>query len=154
MLFVLVCWWSHPLDAHAALADASLQKALLNVGHGFVAKRAAAKAELPEFDTLREEARAIKDHTLSHLDLYLEAYERKVTESGGAVHYARDAAEARDIVLRLCQEARAKLVTKGKSMIGEEIAAARGLIALGTELLQAASSRIEQATHHPVHLYR
>jgi hypothetical protein len=38
-------------------------------------------------------------------------------------------------------------------MIGEEIAAARGLIALGTELLQRASSRIEQTTHQPVHLY-
>ena len=38
-------------------------------------------------------------------------------------------------------------------MIGEEIAAARGLIALGTELLQSASSRIEQITHRPVHLY-
>lgn len=38
-------------------------------------------------------------------------------------------------------------------MIGEEIAAARGLIALGSELLQRASTRIEQVTHHPVHLY-
>jgi hypothetical protein len=42
----------------------------------------------------------------------------------------------------------------GHPVIGEEIAAARGLIALGTELLQSASSRIEQSTHHPVHLYR
>jgi hypothetical protein len=39
-------------------------------------------------------------------------------------------------------------------MIGEQIAAARGLIALGTELLQSASRHIEQATHQPVHLYR
>jgi Domain of unknown function (DUF1876) len=38
-------------------------------------------------------------------------------------------------------------------MIGEEIAAARGLIALGAELLHSASSRIEQTTHQPVHLY-
>ena len=38
--------------------------------------------------------------------------------------------------------------------VGEEIAAARGLIALGTQLLQSASSRIEQTTHQPVHLYR
>jgi Domain of unknown function (DUF1876) len=37
-------------------------------------------------------------------------------------------------------------------MVGEEIAAARGLIALGTELLQAASRQIEQATQRPVHL--
>jgi hypothetical protein len=37
-------------------------------------------------------------------------------------------------------------------MIGEEIAAARALISLGTELLHAASMRIEQVTHRPVHL--
>ncbi|HZA09967.1 DUF1876 domain-containing protein [Mycobacterium sp.] len=37
-------------------------------------------------------------------------------------------------------------------MVGEEIAAARGLIALGTELLQAASRQIEQITHRPAHL--
>lgn len=37
-------------------------------------------------------------------------------------------------------------------MVGEEIAAARGLIALGTELLQSAAAQIEQATHEPAHL--
>jgi hypothetical protein len=39
-------------------------------------------------------------------------------------------------------------------MVGEEIAAARALITLGTELLHEASTRIEQSTHQPVHLYR
>jgi Domain of unknown function (DUF1876) len=38
-------------------------------------------------------------------------------------------------------------------MIGEEVSAARALFALGAELLHAASSRIEQATHRPVHLH-
>jgi hypothetical protein len=42
---------------------------------------------------------------------------------------------------------------KSHPMIGEEIAAARALFALSTELLHAASSRIEQTTHQPVHLY-
>src|SRR4029450_8450540 len=107
--------------AAPAPADPALQKALLNVKRGFVAKREAARADLPEFDSLRHEARAIKDHTLTHLDLYLEAYERKVAESGGEVHYARDAAEARAIVLNLCEAARARLVTKGKSMGSEDI---------------------------------
>ena len=37
-------------------------------------------------------------------------------------------------------------------MIGEEIAAARALIALGTDLLHRAGSRIEAVTRHPVHL--
>jgi L-lactate dehydrogenase complex protein LldF len=104
-----------------ALADPALQKALQNVKSGFVVKRRTAKAKLPEFDTLREEARALKDHTLAHLDLYLDAYERKVTESGGQVHYAPTAADARAIILKLCQEADAKLVIKGKSMVSEEI---------------------------------
>lgn len=39
-------------------------------------------------------------------------------------------------------------------MIGEEIAAARALIALGTDLLVAASANIERSTKRPVHLYR
>jgi hypothetical protein len=43
---------------------------------------------------------------------------------------------------------------ESQPMVGEEIAAARALIALGTELLQAASAQIEKATQHPVHLYR
>jgi hypothetical protein len=37
-------------------------------------------------------------------------------------------------------------------MIGEEIAAARALISLGTDLLHRAGSRIEAVTRHPVHL--
>ena len=108
-------------NAREALADQELQRALLNVKRGFIVKREAAVEKLPEFDALRAEARAIKDHTLGHLDLYLEAYERKVVENGGSVHYAADAAEARDIVLSLCRAASAKRVAKGKSMISEEI---------------------------------
>jgi L-lactate dehydrogenase complex protein LldF len=122
--------------AAEALADRSLQKALQNVKRGFVSKREAAKAKLPEFDTLREEARAIKDHTLSHLDLYLEAYERKVTECGGQVHYAPGAADARAVVLRLCEEVNAKLVTKGKSMVSEEIGLNEHLKAAKIEVVE------------------
>lgn len=109
-------------NAHDALADAQLQKALGNVRSGFIDKRRKAADRLPEFDALRDEARRIKDHTLDHLDLYLEAYERKVTASGGHVHWAETAEDARNIVLDICRAARARTVTKGKSMITEEIA--------------------------------
>ena len=122
--------------SRAALADAALQRALLNVKRGFVLKRAAARAKLPEFDRLREEARAIKDHALAHLDLYLEAYERKVRESGGEVHYAANADDARAIVLALCRKAGARLVTKGKSMVSEEIGLNAALEASGIEVVE------------------
>ncbi len=119
-----------------ALADPPFQKSLLDVKRGFVAKRETARAGLPEFDQLRAEARAIKDHALAHLDLYLEAYERKVTESGGVVHYAFDAAEARTIAFRLCHEAKAKRVAKGKSMVSEEIGLNAHLQASGLEVVE------------------
>ena len=119
-----------------ALADGELQRALQNIKTGFVAKRAAAKAKLPEFDALRTEARAIKDHTLTHLDLYLEAYESKVVESGGQVHFAPTAADARDRVLKLCRERGAKLVAKGKSMVSEEIGLNAHLEAAGIEVVE------------------
>jgi L-lactate dehydrogenase complex protein LldF len=108
-------------NAARALADVQLQRAMANVKRGFIDRRKAAADRLPEFEALRDAARDIKDHTLAHLDLYLEVYEAKVRASGGHVHYARTAAEARDIVLSLCREAGARTVTKGKSMIAEEI---------------------------------
>ncbi|MEL7543270.1 MAG: LutB/LldF family L-lactate oxidation iron-sulfur protein [Pseudomonadota bacterium] len=110
------------LNARHALDDAQLQRALANVPTGFVGKRAKARAGLPEFDALRDTARDIKNHVLANLDLYLEEFERKVSEAGGVVHWARDAAEARALISDICKEAGAETVTKGKSMVTEEIA--------------------------------
>ena len=108
-------------NAAAALADVQLQKALDNVRYGFVGKRRAAIDALPEFDALRDSARDIKNHALDNLDIYLEAYEAKVKASGGHVHWAESAQDAREIVLDICRRANARTVTKGKSMITEEI---------------------------------
>ncbi len=104
-----------------ALVDGQLQKAMQNVEKGFIGKRAIAAEALPEFDALRDSARDIKNHVLAHLDLYLQAYEAKVLASGGHVHWAENAEDARRIILDICRKAKAKTVTKGKSMITEEI---------------------------------
>ncbi|MFK8032895.1 MAG: LutB/LldF family L-lactate oxidation iron-sulfur protein [Hyphomicrobiales bacterium] len=109
-------------NSSAALKDKQLQKALGNVEKGFIDKRAKAAANLPEFEALRDRSRDIKDHVLGHLDHYLEAYEAKVQDSGGKVHWAASAQDARNIILEICKRADAKTVTKGKSMISEEIA--------------------------------
>jgi L-lactate dehydrogenase complex protein LldF len=109
-------------NAVAALADPQLQSAMHGVETGVVDRRRATVAKLPEFEALRDSARDIKNHTLAHLDLYLEQFEQRCTAAGGHVHYAVTAEEARALVLDICRKADAKLVTKGKSMIGEEIA--------------------------------
>jgi len=109
-------------NARAALADADLQASLKFVEVNFIARRREAADRLPEFEAMRDAARDIKNHTLAHLDLYLEAYEARVTAAGGQVHYAATAEDARQIVLGICRRLGAKTVTKGKSMIGEELA--------------------------------
>jgi L-lactate dehydrogenase complex protein LldF len=108
-------------NAHRALGDAQLQDALRHVRFNFIDKRAKAAEALPEFDALRDNAREIKNHTLANLDLYLEAYEDRVRAAGGAVHYAETAEDARSLILEICRTAGARTVTKGKSMVAEEI---------------------------------
>ena len=108
-------------NAHVALENPALQSALARIKTGWVANRARAADRLPEFEMLRDQGRDIKNHALAHLDLYLQAFEAKVTERGGTVHWARDAAEARAIILELCQAGGAGSVTKSKSMVTEEI---------------------------------
>jgi L-lactate dehydrogenase complex protein LldF len=108
-------------NAHAALADVELQRSLGVLETNFIGRRKQVADKLPEFDALRDAARDIKNHTLAHLDLYLEEYERRVVAQGGHVHYAVTAADARSIILDICRAADAKLVTKGKSMIAEEV---------------------------------
>ncbi|MBT5108038.1 MAG: iron-sulfur cluster-binding protein [Rhodospirillaceae bacterium] len=110
-----------PENAKVALANDGLQTALGKLETGFVVNRATAAGRLPEFEALRDQARDIKNHTLAHLDFYLEAFEAKVIENGGHVHWASTAEEAREIILGICQSVDAKTVTKGKSMIAEEI---------------------------------
>lgn len=108
-------------NAHKAIVDAGLQKALARSGPSFIARRAAARDALPEFEQLRDVARDIKNHTLANLDFYLEEYEARLTAAGGKLHWCSDAEEARAAVLQICQDAGARTVTKGKSMISEEL---------------------------------
>ena len=123
-------------NAHEALGDAALQRALGNLKAGFPGKRAAAVARMPEFEQLRDAARDLKNHILEHLDFYLETFEANVKRRGGHVHWARDAEEARAIVLDICRKAGAKTVTKGKSMITEEIGLNDHLAANGIEPIE------------------
>ncbi|MCI0399778.1 MAG: LutB/LldF family L-lactate oxidation iron-sulfur protein [Gammaproteobacteria bacterium] len=120
-------------NARRALSDDNLQRALARAKSGFIDKRLTALSELPEFDCLREQAKEIKDHTLAYLDYYLECFEAKVESIGGHVHWGRTAEEACNTVVGICQAAGAKLVSKGKSMVSEEIGLNDALIRANIE---------------------
>lgn len=108
-------------NARIALHDADLQKALGNLKAGFPTKRAAAIERMPEFDSLRDEAMQLKNHIIENLDLYLEQFEENVTKQGGHVHWARTSDDACKTILDICRQVGAKTVTKGKSMVSEEV---------------------------------
>jgi L-lactate dehydrogenase complex protein LldF len=111
-----------PAAARTALDDARLQASLAHMKAGFSQLGRRAIAALANPEAMRESARAIRDHALSRLDELLVRFETQVEANGGHVHWARDPAEAREIITRILKERRARTVTKGKTMLGEEIA--------------------------------
>jgi L-lactate dehydrogenase complex protein LldF len=134
-----------PLPFHRAapeaLGDAQLRRNLAGVTSTIRTKRDAVTGELPDWQELRRAAKAVKDHTLRNLGLYLEKLEDRVTAAGGTVHWARDADEANRIVRRLVAATEAREVVKVKSMTTDEIAlnealAEDGVTAIETDLAE------------------
>ena len=75
---------------------------------------------LPEWEHLRTLASAIKAHTMSRLDEYLQQFEHEATARGAVVHWAQSAAEHNEIVYGLLKKSGVKRVAKSKSMLTEE----------------------------------
>jgi len=130
-----------PVAARRALADSQLRRNLAVATTTIRAKRAAVVAELPDWEDLRAAGQAIKQHTLAHLDQYLEQLEREVTARGGTVHWARDANEANEIVTGLVRATGATEAVKVKSLATDEIGlndalAAAGITSVETDLAE------------------
>ena len=107
----------------SALGDPFIQDSLGRLSRRFDEARLAAIQEItPEvWEQLRESARAIKAHTLAHLDYYLELLDERVRQNGGVMHFARDSQEANSIIMELARSRGVKLVIKSKSMVSEEM---------------------------------
>ena len=123
-------------NARAALNDAQLRGALKNATSLFGKRRLAAVHSVSNWEDLRSAARRIKDETLLHLDKYLEQFTANAEGSGAQIHWARDAAEANEIVKGISRERQARLVVKSKSMATEEIHLNSALEAVGVEALE------------------
>ncbi len=111
-----------PIAARAAMKDEQLRKNVHHATDVIQAKRARVVNEMPDWQQLREAGKQIRQHTLQYLDVYLEQFETNCTRAGGVVHWAKDAAEARAIALRLIKASGSDGVIKIKSMTTEEIA--------------------------------
>jgi len=72
------------------------------------------------YDRVREFAGQVKQHTLDHLDTYLEQFIERAEASGARVHFAADAREANDICLSIARKNGSRVCVKSKSMVTEE----------------------------------
>jgi L-lactate dehydrogenase complex protein LldF len=102
-------------------------------------KRDRAAAAVPEWESLRERASAIKAHALTHLDEYLVEFETNALRNGMHVHWARDADEHNRIVHEILSGVGARRLVKSKSMLTEECGLnpyleARGIEVVDTDL--------------------
>jgi L-lactate dehydrogenase complex protein LldF len=122
-----------PMAAAAAMGDTQLRKNVRHATDVIQAKRARVVGEMPDWQQLREAGKRIREHTMRHLDAYLEEFEANCTRAGGVVHWARDAAEARGIVVDLVKASGSDEVIKIKSMTTEEIGLNRALESAGIQ---------------------
>ncbi|MFJ6618769.1 lactate utilization protein B [Kitasatospora sp. NPDC091335] len=130
-----------PRAAAEAVRNGQLRANLRRATHTIRDKRARAVAELADWAELRAAGKAVKDHTLRHLDRYLVQLEESVTAAGGTVHWAADAEEANRIVAGLVRATGETEVVKVKSMATQEIElnealAAEGITAYETDLAE------------------
>lgn len=140
----------HPERAEAFVADAE-RTGWHDQALWFVrARRDRASHAVPEWEALREAAAAIKAHTISQLDLYLERFEHQAIQAGAHVHWARDAAELREVVTELLESRGARRVVKSKSMLTEECGLNPHLEAAGIEVVDTdLGERIVQLRDEP-----
>src|SRR5260221_8976777 len=100
---------------------------------------------IPEWEELRALASAIKEHTLTRLDQYLEQFEANARSNGITVHWARDAAEHNRIVHGILNDHGAKSLIKSKSMLTEECGFRAYMASVGIEVIETdLGERIQQ----------
>lgn len=130
-----------PEAAREALADEQLRANLHHATRTIRDKRGQAIGELDDWEALRTRAADIKDHVLHDLGDHLELLERRLTDRGVTVHWARTDEEACAIVADIAKGHEVDEVVKVKSMATQEIGlnealADEGIAAWETDLAE------------------
>ena len=137
-----------------ALANAPLQVALSRLADTLLTGNRRGYAALADSGALRDHAKRIKEHTLANLDRYLVELEASVARVGGKVHWAADAAEARQIIIDIAKQTNCRRIVKSKSMTTEEVHLNPALEKAGLEVVETDFGEfiIQLADERPSHL--
>ncbi|SEH54981.1 iron-sulfur cluster-binding protein [Halopenitus malekzadehii] len=116
------------------------------------AGRKAVTEDFPEYETLRERARAVKEDAIENLPDLVDRLRESVEANGGHLYVADDAADANRYIVETVGDA--ETVVKSKSMTTEEIDLNDALEAAGVEPVETDLGEwvIQLAEESPSHL--
>jgi len=138
-----------------ALADVPMRTAVANAARTSKDSRDKIAGQIPYWELVRKKVRSFKRDVLEHLDEYLVEFEANCQANGITVHWARDAAVAREIVAAIARDCGATMVVKSKSLTTEEIdlnayLAASGIEPIETDLGECIVQLLGQIPSHLV----
>lgn len=107
--------------AYSQNVPPNIPPAIQSATRRLLANRAAAAAQVADWESLRHQAHDLRLDGIMHLDSYLAELRSKVVENGGHFHLARDSEHACQIVTQIALDHQVRTVVKGKSMASEEI---------------------------------
>src|SRR5947207_2300126 len=95
------------------------------------------RAAFQDWQAARQAAAEIKWEAINHLDNYLVEFAEKLEARGTKVHWASTGQQARDIILGLIRDKKARSIIKSKAMTAEEIHLNEALEEAGFEVVES-----------------
>jgi L-lactate dehydrogenase complex protein LldF len=124
-------------DARRMAADLRHRQTIQTAMRKYEAVRDQRKAAFQDWEGARRLASQTKWAALEQLDRHLEQLAAKLEARGARVHWARTAAEAREIILGIVRERQARMIVKSKAMTAEEIHLNEALQDAGYEVVES-----------------
>jgi L-lactate dehydrogenase complex protein LldF len=108
-------------DSKRVAADLGHRSLIRNALSKYEASRDLHKSAFQDWQGARQAAAERKWEAINHLDIYLEEFASKLEARGTKVHWASNAAQARQIFLDILKDKGAHSIIKSKAMTAEEI---------------------------------
>jgi L-lactate dehydrogenase complex protein LldF len=124
-------------DARRVSADLRHREIINTALNKYAVKRDEKKALFQDWEGARQAAAELKWEAVNHLDRYLEQFVHALEARGTKVHWASTARQARDLIVGIARDRKARSIVKSKAMTAEEIHLNEALEQAGFEVVES-----------------
>lgn len=117
--------------------DLRLRQFIRTALRGYEVNRDKRKGAFQSWESARQAAAETKWEAINRLDTHLEALVAKLEARGTKVHWASNAAQAREIILKIVADKKARSIIKSKAMTSEEIHLNHALEEAGFKVIES-----------------